>query len=116
MFASVAILSIKCLTRHSLSQIGFFSTQIEKSEIAVRPSAGDVSAARARSTQEIDDLEEKLNEHERRITQMNNSHETLQRRYLELTEAKHVLRETDVFFQMVGYMAWINDPFTVCII
>ena len=57
--------------------------------------------SRARSAQEIDDLEEKLKEHEGRIIQMNGSYETLQRRYLQLTELRHVLRETGGFFEQV---------------
>lgn len=46
-------------------------------------------------------MEERLREHEVRILQMNNSHETLQRKYLQLTELRHVLRETAVFFEQV---------------
>jgi len=57
------------------------------------------TSPRARSRQELDDLEERLSEHETRLLQMNNSHESMQRRYLELTELKHVLRETRDFFQ-----------------
>ena len=60
-----------------------------------------MSSARVRNAQEVDDLEEKINEHERRISQMNSSYETLQKRYLELTEARHVLKETAVFFEEV---------------
>lgn len=78
--------------------IGFFLTHIEKSGIPIRPLAGD---ARARNFQEIDDLEEKITEHERKITQMNSAYENLQKRSLELTEGRHVLRETAVFFEEV---------------
>ena len=59
--------------------------------------------SRARSAQEVDDLEENLKEYENRISQLNSSHETLQRRYLQLTELRHVLRESSVFFQQVSY-------------
>lgn len=62
---------------------------------------GDASAARARSATQIDELEEKIIEHERHIMQMNSSYEDLQKKYLELTEARHVLRETAVFFEEV---------------
>lgn len=58
---------------------------------------------RARSRQELDDLEERLSEHENRLLQMNNSHETMQRRFLELTELKYVLSETAGFFQEVRF-------------
>jgi V-type H+-transporting ATPase subunit a len=40
----------------------------------------------------LSDLVSKLN-------QMNESYETLHKRYLELTELRHVLRETAVFFE-----------------
>ncbi|CAG8550039.1 8482_t:CDS:10 [Rhizophagus irregularis] len=75
----------------------FFETQITKSDIPVRPLTG--INARVRNAQEVDDLEDKIREHERRISQMNSSYETLQKRYLELTEARHVLKETAVYFE-----------------
>lgn len=78
---------------------GFFETQITKSDIPVRPLTG--INARVRNAQEVDDLEDKIREHERRISQMNSSYETLQKRYLELTEARHVLKETAVYFEEV---------------
>lgn len=80
---------------------GFFTSQIEKAEIPVRTTLSNSYSSRARSRQELDDLEERLSEHENRLLQMNNSHETMQRRYLELTELKHVLRETTDFFREV---------------
>ncbi|KAI9237374.1 MAG: V-type ATPase, V0 complex, 116kDa subunit family [Podila humilis] len=80
-------------------QLRFFTGQIEKAEIRVRTAHPSAYQSRARSRQELDDLEDRLSEHENRLLQMNNSHETMQRRYLELTELKHVLRETSDFFQ-----------------
>ncbi|KAI8600084.1 V-type ATPase, V0 complex, 116kDa subunit family [Dissophora ornata] len=80
-------------------QLRFFTSQIEKAEIPIRSSIPSSYITRARSRQELDDLEERLSEHENRLLQMNNSHETMQRRYLELTELKHVLRETNDFFE-----------------
>ncbi|KAF9347065.1 H(+)-transporting V0 sector ATPase subunit a [Mortierella sp. AD094] len=80
-------------------QLRFFTSQIEKAEIPVRGSMPSSYLTRARSRQELDDLEERLSEHENRLLQMNNSHETMQRRFLELTELKHVLRETADFFE-----------------
>ncbi|KAG9296066.1 hypothetical protein G9A89_011918 [Geosiphon pyriformis] len=77
----------------------FFTVHIEKSDIYIRPIVDNTYATRVRSTQEIDELEQKIKEHERRITQMNRAQETLQKRYLELTEARHVLRETAVFLK-----------------
>lgn len=80
-------------------QCRFFKAQTEKAGIPTRDLTTSGSLSRARSAQEIDDLEEKLRYHEGRITEMNNSYETLQRRYLQLTELRHVLRDTGVFFQ-----------------
>lgn len=54
---------------------------------------------RARTRQELDNLEERLSEHENRLLQMNLSYETMQRHYLELTELKHVLSGTAGFFE-----------------
>ncbi|CAI2162064.1 16781_t:CDS:10 [Funneliformis geosporum] len=83
-----------------LGELGLIQFRdVAKSDIPIRPLTGDVSSARVRNAQEVDDLEEKINEHERRISQMNSSYETLQKRYLELTEARHVLKETAVFFE-----------------
>jgi V-type H+-transporting ATPase subunit a len=53
-----------------------------------------------RSQQEIDQLDATLNELEGRLVQMNNSQESLNKRFLELTETRHVLRETAAFFQI----------------
>lgn len=46
----------------------------------------------------MDELEAAINAHESRVLQLNSSHEALLRRSLELTEMKHVLRETVSFF------------------
>jgi V-type H+-transporting ATPase subunit a len=82
--------------------IGFFKAQTEKADIPTRTLATTSdSLSHARSAQEIDELEEKLRQHEGRITEMNTSYETLQRRYLQLAELRHVLRDTGVFFQQV---------------
>ncbi|KAG0274443.1 H(+)-transporting V0 sector ATPase subunit a [Linnemannia exigua] len=93
-------------------QLRFFTLQIEKVGIHVRPSIPSTHLSRARSRQELDDLEERISEHENRLLQMNNSHETMQRRYLELTELKHVLRETSDFFQeAVSHQEDIRNSF-----
>ncbi|KAL1921796.1 uncharacterized protein VTP21DRAFT_10438 [Calcarisporiella thermophila] len=77
----------------------FFSSQLEKVDIPIRPLTTSAYLSRARHAQEIDDLEATLTDHETKILQMNSSYETLQRRYLELTELRHVLKETAVFFE-----------------
>lgn len=56
------------------------------------------SDASRRGPLQTEELSNKLRDHEERIGQMNGSYETLQKRLLELEEARHVLRETAVFF------------------
>ncbi|ORX49131.1 V0/A0 complex, 116-kDa subunit of ATPase [Hesseltinella vesiculosa] len=86
-------------------QCRFFKAQTTKADIPTRTLATSSTLSRARSAQEIDELEEKLRFHEERILEMNSSYETLQRRYLQLTELRHVLRDTNVFFQQVSFCA-----------
>lgn len=76
---------------------GFLTGQCEKSEIEVFP-CNNSSYARVRSHQEVDELESKLASHESRVRQMNVSQESLKKRFFELTELRHVLRETSSFF------------------
>ncbi|OZJ03733.1 hypothetical protein BZG36_04149 [Bifiguratus adelaidae] len=83
-------------------QLRFFDTNMAKMDIQARPAPELPYSSRARRAQEIDDLADRIREHEARIIQMNESHETLQKRYLELTELRHVLRETAVFFEEVN--------------
>jgi V-type H+-transporting ATPase subunit a len=49
----------------------------------------------------VDDLDARLAELERRMVQMNASYETMNKRFLELTEMKYVLRETAFIFDEV---------------
>ncbi|KAK3818950.1 MAG: V-type ATPase, V0 complex, 116kDa subunit family [Benniella sp.] len=79
-------------------QLRFFTSQIQKEEIPIRSSLSSYKA-RAPSRQELDDIESRLSEHESRLVQLNKSYETLQRRYWELIELKHVLREATTFFE-----------------
>ncbi|KNC97988.1 uncharacterized protein SPPG_06975 [Spizellomyces punctatus DAOM BR117] len=79
-------------------KLRFLESQIHKAEIPVRPLDSSMYYARSRTQQEIDELEERLNDYEARIQQMITSLETLNKRYLELTELRHVLRETAIFF------------------
>ncbi|CAJ0766317.1 16997_t:CDS:2, partial [Entrophospora sp. SA101] len=87
-------------------RLRYFSVQIAKTDIPIYPLTG----ARARSVQELNELEETINQHEQRIIQMNNSYETLQKRYLELTEARHVLQETAIFFEEVNIRQSLDEP------
>ena len=87
-------------------RVRFFTSQIEKEKdpIRVRPlyeSALNMITVGPRGPQTIDDLDVQLAEHEKRLMQMNDSYETLNNRLRELIEARHVLRETAVFFQQV---------------
>jgi V-type H+-transporting ATPase subunit a len=50
----------------------------------------------------MDDLDVTLGEHEARMLEMNSAYETLSERLAELIEARHVLRETAVFFRRVS--------------
>jgi hypothetical protein len=54
-----------------------------------------------RAAQTIDDLDVTLGEHESRLLEMNSAYELLSERLAELIEARHVLRETAVFFHRV---------------
>ncbi|CAO3618883.1 unnamed protein product [Mucor hiemalis] len=80
-------------------QCRFLQAQLAKSEIPTRPLTSAAYRSRARSQQEVDDLEENLKDYEGRVSQMNSSYESLQRRYLQLTELRHVLRESSGFFE-----------------
>jgi V-type H+-transporting ATPase subunit a len=54
--------------------------------------------SRTRSQQEIDNIDQHLLNHEQRIVQMISSQEVLNKRFLELTELRHVLKATSSFF------------------
>lgn len=78
--------------------LGFLLGQCEKQGIRIKHVYEGIGTVRARTMQEIDDLDSRLVEIESRITQMNASQDTLNRRFLELSELKHVLRETAFVF------------------
>ncbi|KDN42725.1 V0/A0 complex, 116-kDa subunit of ATPase [Tilletiaria anomala UBC 951] len=87
----------------------FLHAQMEKENVPIRPlesalpfinfaSVNGAGGGRG-GPQMLDELSVKLREHEERLGQMNGSYDTLQKRLLELEEARHVLRETAVFFE-----------------
>jgi V-type H+-transporting ATPase subunit a len=76
------------------------TAQAEKSGVEIRPSDPLAPYATNRSQAVVDQLDTTLSELESRIVQMNSSQESLNKRYLELSELRHVLRETAVFFQV----------------
>jgi vacuolar-type H+-ATPase subunit I/STV1 len=86
-------------------RVRFFSTQIEKEKdvIPIRPlyDSAPLITVGPRAAQTIDDLDVTLAEHESRLRQMNDSYKILSERTKELIEARHVLRETAVFFDKV---------------
>lgn len=86
-------------------RVRFFTSQIEKEKdvIPIRPlfDSAPLLTVGPRAAQTIDELDVKLSEHETRLTQMNDSYQLLSERTKELVEARHVLRETAVFFDKV---------------
>jgi V-type H+-transporting ATPase subunit a len=86
-------------------RIRFLYSQMEVESIPVRPLESALpfiklttSGDGRRGPQFVEELSVRLREHEDRLSQMNGSYEQLQKRLLELEEARHVLRETAVFF------------------
>jgi V-type ATPase 116kDa subunit family len=92
-------------------RVRFFAAQIQKNNIPVRPLFDSVplTTVGPRVQQIRDELDVKLTEHETRVLQMNESYETLSTRRRELIEARHVLRETSVFFDRVCAIDFILD-------
>ncbi|KAL0947624.1 hypothetical protein HGRIS_013713 [Hohenbuehelia grisea] len=83
-------------------RVRFFEAQIDKEKdvVPVRPlyDSAPLITVGPRAAQTIDELDVALGEHETRLTRMNESYQTLSERTKELVEARHVLRETAVFF------------------
>ncbi len=93
-------LSFSSLTTFSnYNMTGILQGLLEKSEIKIKPLLSAQQYGVSRTQQEIDHLELTLNELVTKLNQMNESYDTLHKRYLELTELRHVLRETAVFFE-----------------
>jgi V-type H+-transporting ATPase subunit a len=86
-------------------RVRFCATQIEREPdpIPIRPlyDCAPLIAFGPRTAQTLDDLDVTLSEHESRLLEMNSAYETLSDRLAELIEARHVLRETAVFFRRV---------------
>jgi V-type H+-transporting ATPase subunit a len=86
-------------------RLRFFQNQITSANppIGITPLSASVpfTSVGPRAPQAFDDLDGKLTEHEQRMSQINQSWETLGRRQRELEEAKCVLRETAGFFNEV---------------
>jgi len=86
-------------------RVRFFSSQIEKEKdvVPIRSlfESAPLVTVGPRAAHTIDELGTALAEHEERLTKMNESYQTLSERTRELIEARHVLRETAVFFDRV---------------
>ncbi|KAF7308230.1 V-type proton ATPase subunit a [Mycena chlorophos] len=97
-------------------RVRFFSSQIEKEKdvVPIRPlyDSASLITVGPRGPQTIDELDVTLAEHESRLIAMNESYQTLSERTKELIEARHVLRETAVFFDKAqGHQADIRTSF-----
>jgi V-type H+-transporting ATPase subunit a len=95
-------------------RVRFFAAQVQKNNIPVRPLFDSVplTITGPRVQQIRDELDVKLSEHETRVLQMNESYETLSARRRELIEARHVLRETSVFFDRVCAACFYSELVT----
>lgn len=81
-------------------RLRFLTTQIVAQGIPIRPYEDTIGQMSGRSgPQALEELDNRLAESEARVGAMNTSYETLEKRALELEEARQVLRETDVFFK-----------------
>ncbi|CCM05773.1 uncharacterized protein FIBRA_08006 [Fibroporia radiculosa] len=97
-------------------RVRFFSSQIEKEKdtIPIRPlyDSAPLLTVGPRAAHTMDELDFKLREHESRLIQMNDSYQVLCDRTKELEEARHVLRETAVFFEKAaGYQQEVRTSF-----
>jgi len=97
-------------------RVRFFQGQIdkEKEKIPIRPLYDSVPLVTVgpRAAQTIDELDTKFAEHETRLIEMNNNYQLLSQRLKELVEARHVLRETAVFFdKAAGQQSEIRTSF-----
>ncbi|KAF8247886.1 V0/A0 complex, 116-kDa subunit of ATPase [Wilcoxina mikolae CBS 423.85] len=86
-------------------QLRYFGAQMEKNGIMVRPVPNNANLGAAPSAADIDSLSERASALEERISQLNNSYETLQNRWVELIEYRWVLREAGGFFDRAHHQA-----------
>ncbi|KAG1865274.1 V-type ATPase, V0 complex, 116kDa subunit family [Suillus subluteus] len=89
-------------TEEMARRVRFFESQIQKEKdvVPIRPlyDSAPLVTVGPSAAHNIDELDVTLAEHETRLVQMNDSYKTLSERTRELVEARHVLRETAVFF------------------
>lgn len=77
---------------------GYFHAQMDKAGIVMRSSNEFSDTLAAPLASEIDELAERSDSLEQRISSLNDSYETLKKREVELSEWRWVLRETGGFF------------------
>ncbi|KAK3988161.1 V-type proton ATPase subunit A [Cladorrhinum sp. PSN332] len=79
-------------------QLRYFHAQMEKAGITLRKLDLDVETLAPPTTTDIDELAERSQSLEQRVSSLNDSYETLKKREIELTEWRWVLREAGGFF------------------
>ncbi|KAM7183918.1 V-type proton ATPase subunit A [Rhypophila sp. PSN 637] len=79
-------------------QLRYFHAQMDKAGISLRKIDLDVDTLAPPTTSEIDDVAERAQSLEQRVSSLNESYETLKKREVELTEWRWVLREAGGFF------------------
>lgn len=80
---------------------GYFHTQMDKAAVGGRSIYDFDDNLAATSAGEIDELADRSQSLEQRISSLNESYETLKKREVELTEWRWVLREAGGFFDRV---------------
>ncbi|KNE58695.1 hypothetical protein AMAG_04249 [Allomyces macrogynus ATCC 38327] len=80
-------------------RLRFLWQQAEKANVTINTTRRGPSPNSARRQQELDELDALLADTEARILQMNSSQAAFNKTFLELTELRHVLRETTSFFE-----------------
>ena len=92
-------------------QLNYFKAQMEKSSIPMRSSYEfEENMLAAPNAGEIDELAERSEGLEQRISGLNESYETLKKREVELTEWRWVLKEAGGFFDRVWPAIWHPWP------
>ncbi|KAF3939898.1 hypothetical protein ABW19_dt0200084 [Dactylella cylindrospora] len=72
---------------------------MEKAGVTVRPIPRNENVTAAPSAHEIDDLADRCDQLEKRVSELNESYETLQKRWTQLIEWRAVLREAGSVFE-----------------
>ncbi|KAK2762073.1 H(+)-transporting V0 sector ATPase subunit a [Arachnomyces sp. PD_36] len=93
-------------------QLRYFHTQMEKASIPMRPSTEFSNTLAAPMASEIDELVERSEGLEQRISSLNDSYENLKKGEVELIEWRWVLREAGGFFDRAhGHTEEIRQSF-----